>query len=175
MKKLKDLEKYETVLIRMEKSRFWKKVVMDIFKSIKNKPTIYISLVAPYKFLYPLLKKINFEVKNVYIIDCITKSVSSIIRKEKNIFCVDNPADLTSLAICIGQFLEAIEGKKFILIDSFRILTLYNDEKVVKMFMKVILEKAAKNNATTILLIPEKDYVLWKNTLDKKFKKIIKY
>lgn len=161
MKNIKNIKKYKNVLV-IEEAQKMQKTIQGILKSI-DKPIIYIDLIKPVNSVLRDLAENKINTEKIFTIDCITKkAVGNVVRTE-NILFVQEPTDLTGIGIAVSQFLRSISGEKYIIIDSLRVLALYNEAAIVLEFIKSLLRNAQRSKAKVIVLSSRgKDEILIK-------------
>lgn len=106
----------------------------------KNYNGIIVSVSRPYMNLISLYKKNNINIDNLFFIDCVSKSESSIQKSEKNVSFIDNISDLTSILISIEEAIK-VSGPKFIVFDSVNSMLIHNKPEVFARFVHSLLTK----------------------------------
>ena len=102
-----------------------------------------------------MLKR-NIKTEDLLFIDCI----SAMAGEHGNGDCVfiENPASLEEISMHIGSLLEGIESeKKFLVLDSFSSLLIYNNKNSIEEFAMYLINKLRLNNVNGILVVMEKD------------------
>ncbi len=138
-------------LLVIEKEGSTQKDLGKIVKLLSSKPVIYISLVKPFKSILDALKKEHIKTEKVFFIDAVTE-LSGDGKREENVLFIQSPADLTGIGISISQFLKTIPGEKYVLIDSLKVLAIYNSENVILRFVQSIVGVVSKNNAKLLAI-----------------------
>ena len=147
--KIIEIQNYESVLI-VQDAKTLRVTANNIFRSLKEKPIIYINLIHTYNSLISSFKIDEINTDNIFFIDCITKLAGGKNSEHENVLFIQEPDDLTSLSIAISQFFEDIPGEKWLIFYAFKVLKIYNKEKTILEFIQSIIEKASKNNAKII-------------------------
>ncbi len=161
MKNIRNLKRYENVLV-IEEAQKIQKTIRGILKSI-DKPIIYIDLIKPISSILRDLAENKINAEKIFTIDCVTKNTVGEVVRTDNILFVRSPKDLTGIGIAVSEFLQSIPGEKYIIIDSLRVLTIYNEAAVVLRFIRSVLENAPKSKTKVIVLSSKgKDEILIK-------------
>lgn len=90
----------------------------------------------------------NFDQKKIYFLDCASKELA----KEMDNAMVCNPQNLIDLNISINQAFDVIPAGGFFIMDSISTLAIYNDERVLKKFVKSVVEKCYAKKINGIFL-----------------------
>ncbi len=115
---------------------------------------VYIALNKPHKSVEKLMKADKIKTEKIFFIDCMKTMKEA--KKEERVSHIQNPSDLTSMNIALNQFMEKIEGKKFLILDSLTTLLIYNKENLVIMFVKSLIDEMRKrDSAKMVILTPE--------------------
>ena len=121
-----------------------KKIVLKYSKF----PTVLVAAAKP----YTAYKHDFLRLKKLFYIDCITKGVSAP-KVEEDVTFLENPQDLTSLAISLSQFMNSLPNlKKYIVFDSLNVFFIYNPQNVVLKFIQAIVGKASATNTNIIAI-----------------------
>jgi len=170
---LEDIGNYESTLI-VEESKSLQATINNVLRVIQDKPVIYIALIKPYVSILPRLEGDGIETDKIFFVDCVTEFAGGdVSEKQGNVIFIHEPTDLTNITITVTQFFEKIPGKKYILIDALRILTIYNTEDVVSRFMQSILEKASRNDAKVVAMTTKGKHTSLTNKVSQFFEKIM--
>jgi len=90
----------------------------------------------------------GFEESSLYFLDCASKNGKGSV---KNIsYC--NPQNLIDINIQASQALDTLPSGSFIMLDSISTLAIYNDEKILKKFVKSVVEKCYSRKVNGIFL-----------------------
>jgi len=114
---------------------------------------IYIALNKPHETLEKVMQSEKIKTDKLYFIDCVKTAEES--KEREMVAHIQNPSDLTSMNIALNQFLDKIEGNKFVLLDSLTTLLIYNKENLVVMFVKSIIDEMRKQGVRMVILTPE--------------------
>jgi KaiC/GvpD/RAD55 family RecA-like ATPase len=115
---------------------------------------IIISANRPYKNLMQVYEQNGIKTKNIYVIDCISKSYGSVV-KDKRVEYVDNVASLTDLSMAVNHMIQEVEGEKFLFIDSITTVLIHNKKDVFVRFIHAILTKMRVHKISGILIALE--------------------
>jgi hypothetical protein len=122
--------------------------MLNSLKHLSGKNICYVTLNKSSKVLRKDFKKNNIELKNITIIDAISKTVNPLSKAEKNCFFVSSPKALTELATSIGKCLE--NSFEYFIFDSLNSLLVYQKLPVVKKWISSIMKKIKDGNAKAI-------------------------
>lgn len=126
--------------------------ILDILLKNKNSGG-YITVNRPYKNIIDMLKKNKIDHKNIFFIDCITKSAGGNVSKEKNCVFIDSPDNLTELSIEIHNYIKKTKNeKKFLLIDSLSTLSIHNNPLTLLRFIHYITGKMRIFNLNGVMM-----------------------
>ncbi len=118
---------------------------------------IYISLNHPYESLIKFLGEHNIKTDKLFFLDCITKTLDSE-KEEKQCLFLENPQNLTNIAIAIDEIVKAIPlGNKFLLFDNMSTLLIYNKTGTVTKFLHFLIGKMRVLNLNGVLFSTEKE------------------
>jgi hypothetical protein len=119
---------------------------------------VYVSLSKPCDSLKRKFEHAGLETNNVFFIDCISKSIDGIERKD-NTFYVSNAGDLDDIGISITEILQ--ENKiDFLLIDSLETLLIYNKVNTIAIFAESVIRKSNKFKLKTVIMTSSSDKTL---------------
>ena len=76
----------------------------------------------------------------MFILDCISKKHDAGKESDSVIF-LENASSLTDISLSLGERMQMIDGKKFILIDSINTMLIHNKPDIFARFMHDILTK----------------------------------
>lgn len=120
-----------------------------VVQSLNHMPGIYVSLNKTQKSTVDILEKAKIDTKKIFFIDCVTTEKID----DGVLHIAPNKLDLLSAAI--QEFIQDIEGEKFLVLDALSTLLIYNDENKVAAFVKEVTEYASKNDVTVVAFSPE--------------------
>lgn len=94
----------------------------------------------------------GISTEHLHFIDCISRVTGSSIECENCEF-VSHPSNLTDISIALTNSLNKMgEGKKFLIVDSWSSLLIYNDQKKVLGFSNFIINKLRTKNINGFLI-----------------------
>ena len=146
-----DIKKYESTLV-VEEAKSLQAIINNVLKVIRDKPVIYIALIKPYDSILLELGGNGIKTDKIFFIDCVTEFAGGDTSKEKNVSFIREPTDLTGMGVAISRVLDSVPGKKYIIIDALRVLTIYNAEDVVLRFVQSLLENASRHDAKVVVM-----------------------
>ena len=106
----------------------------------KHDNGIIVSASRPYINLVSNYKKNDIDTKKMFILDCISKKHDAGMESDSVIF-LENASSLTDISLSLGERMQMIDGKKFILIDSINTMLIHNKPDIFARFMHDILTK----------------------------------
>jgi len=163
MKKIKDtfsdLPEHWLLLFVINTEDYLEKNIAILNEVLKQEDAIviYITLNRPYSALKKILEKNNINTDKLFFIDCITKTLDAE-KEEKQCLFLENPRNLTNLAIAIDEIISAVPSKnKSLFVDSMSTLLIYNRVEMVSKFMHVLTGKIRVLNLNGVLISTEKE------------------
>ncbi len=155
MENFKNLEKElphnEIVLVVLPKLEYVEKIMKLLKITIKqNKRLCYVSLNKPKKTLEKELEKYKINPKNLFIIDCVSKTAQQVIQTKSTIF-ISSPKHLTELSIAVKKAIDL--GADIFLIDSLSTLLIYEKETAVIKFTHYLISKLRATDRKAIFII----------------------
>lgn len=151
-RKLESLPKNFTVLVIVGSDNY-NETVLGIVENLaawQKLKGVYITANKQSGQLVDLFSKNikGFEESTLYFLDCASKNGKGTV---KNIaYC--NPQNLIEINIQVSQALDTLPAESFIILDSISTLAIYNDEKVLKKFIKSVTEKCYSRKVKGIFL-----------------------
>jgi len=121
------------------------KGILTVAKNLVGKgiPGLFVSFNKPYLAVIEELKKKEVNTEHIFFVDCVS-STAGIEQRSDNVLFLNSPANLTGLSIGITQFIEAIPGNKFLLIDTLQTLSIYLDSNTIAAFVRSLSAKTSK-------------------------------
>ena len=121
-----------------------KKTVLSAAKDLigKGVPGLFVSFNRPYALVKKELEKAGVDTENVFFVDCVSSATGE--QRSDNVLFLNSPSNLTGLSIGITQFIEAIPGDKFILIDTLQTLSIYVDSNTIAAFIRAVSAKTSR-------------------------------
>jgi len=105
-----------------------------------------------------MFKKEGIDTKRFFYIDCISQQIGFNREEEyENCIFLENPTQVTQIAIAINKAIDNIPGEKAVLFDSLSTLLIYNNEDVVGKFSNFIINRLRLKNVSTVLIVLESD------------------
>ncbi len=121
------------------------------FLADKHDNGIIVSASRPYINLVNNYKKNDIDTKKMFILDCISKKHTEGVDANRVMF-LENASALTDIALSLGERMQMIDGKKFILIDSINTILIHNKPHIFTRFMHDILTKMRLNKTGGLLI-----------------------
>jgi len=72
-----------------------------------------------------------------------------------NVLFAKSPKDLTGIKIAVDKLASSIAGEKWIILDSLRVLTIYNTQESVLRFLNSMRASANSKNAKFVVIASE--------------------
>ena len=102
---------------------------------------VYITLNRPYESLLKILEKNNINTDKMFFVDCITKTFCAE-QEAKDCLFLENPQNLTNIAIAIDEIVKALPSKDITLfLESMGTFLIYNNFNTVARFQHFITTK----------------------------------
>lgn len=114
---------------------------------------IIVSANKPFMIAKENLEKLNVLGSLKYL-DC-ASTIAGANPQAENLFLIHNPADLTSLGICIHKCIPSTSEKEFLIVDSLTTLLIYNKEKDLTAFAHQLGLTLKSIRITTFFLMVE--------------------
>lgn len=118
-------------------------------KSFEGTPGIYVSLNKTQTSTEDHLVKQKIDVEKLFFIDCVTDE------KTKEDVLHIPPDNLGMLSTAIREFINDIQGSKFLVIDALSTLLIYNSNDDVAKFAKEVTEFASANDVKVVAFSPK--------------------
>lgn len=116
---------------------------------------IYVSSTRPANTLIKRLKDNNFNLDELYIVDCISYMVGGSGDAEHTTY-LESPTMLENIMIKIDGLIRRIKSEnKFVLIDSINTLAIYNDEKLLSEFLHILVNNLRVREIFTVIVSVE--------------------
>jgi KaiC/GvpD/RAD55 family RecA-like ATPase len=122
--------------------------ILNRLKQLSGKSICYVTLNKTQKALREDFEKNGIDMKEIMIVDAISKTVKPDQEVEKNCFFVSSPGALTELAIAIKKFLDY--NFEYLIFDSLNSLLVYREAPVVKRWVSSIIGKIRESNTQGI-------------------------
>ncbi len=102
---------------------------------------IILSASRPYPNLVEIYKRAGVDIDRLFFIDCLCKSQGMDLPDVDNAVFLDNVSDLSNISISIKSALDAMEGSRFVFIDSITTMLIHHDPAVFARFIHGILTR----------------------------------
>ncbi len=143
----KEFLQNQKIILVVSNGDYYKRVLENL-KKLSGKSICYVTLNKTYNALREDFKKNNIDMKEIMIVDAISKTVKPTQKVEKNCFFVSSPGALTELAIAIKKFL-AYEFE-YLIFDSLNSLLIYRKTPIVKRWVSSIMGNIRESNTRAI-------------------------
>lgn len=134
-------------LLVVSSSNYYDEMLNNL-KQLNGKSICYVTLNKTYKALKEDFEKNNIDMKNMIIVDAISKTVSADQKIEKNSYFVSSPGALTELSIAIKKFLDY--NFDYLIFDSLNNLLIYRNVPIVKRWLSSIMGSIKESNTKAI-------------------------
>lgn len=104
--------------------------------------------------------RFGIDQKNLFIIDCVSKSQESSQPDKDNVLFIENASSLTDISISLNEIIERRKengAKPVVVLDSINALLIHNDARTVTRFTHSLLTKLRLHDVSGILLGVEDD------------------
>ncbi len=148
------------VVLMMVKSDMYEQAnfyVLDYLINKKKQSGGYVSVNRPFSDLSKKLKQKQINSKNLFFIDCVTKSLGEKEQEVQNCVFLDSPSNLTDIGIALEQLYKLSYKHKFLFIDSLNTLSIYNDPERLTKFVHFLTGKMRMHNLKGILISLHED------------------
>jgi cystathionine beta-lyase/cystathionine gamma-synthase len=155
----KNLPEHWLLLFVIDTEDYLEKNIAILNEVLKQEDAVgvYVTLNRPYSVLIKILEKNNINTDKLFFIDCITKTIEPK-KEEKKCLFLENPQNLTNIAIAIDEIMSTISSKnKSLFVDTMSTLLIYNGVEMVSKFMHVLTGKIRVLNLNGVLLSTEKE------------------
>ncbi|MEW5955463.1 MAG: ATPase domain-containing protein [Candidatus Micrarchaeota archaeon] len=116
-------------------------------------PGVYVTVNKPCDSLEAFFRKARIDLKKIFFLDLITLSSGGTAEKKERRVFLESPRNLTEFSIALNELIAAIPaGKKFVVIDSFNTLLLYNDATTVMRFIHFLSGRLRTLGAHAVFL-----------------------
>ena len=154
-----DLSEHWLLLFIVNAEDYLETNIAILNEVLKQEDTVgvYVTLNRPYASLIKILEKNNVKTDKLFFLDCITKTLGAE-KEEKQCLFLENPQNLTNIAIAIDEIVKAIPSKnKSLFFDTMSTLLIYNKTGTVSKFLHFLTGKIRVLNLNGVLLSTEKE------------------
>ena len=143
----KEFSQNQKIILIVSNGDYYKRV-LESLKGLSGKSICYVTLNKTYKALKEDFKKNNIDIKEIIIVDAISRTVQPSPKVEKNCFFVSSPGALTELSIAIKKFLNY--NFEYLIFDSLNSLLVYRKPPIVKRWVSSIMGNIKESNTRAI-------------------------
>jgi hypothetical protein len=127
----------------------------------EKRSIIYLSLNRPFSTLKRIFEKNGCRTDRIYFLDCVTQMGHKMYNPQyERVIFAESPQDIGEggkIPEGIKKHLMNVSGKKFIIMDALRTLTIYSDEVTVVRFIENVLGFSKMLDARIIALTHDGD------------------
>jgi hypothetical protein len=162
-KELADMPEPFTVLILTQPSIHFATYLdlLDFAINEQKMEGVCLTITRPASSLKAILEKKGVSSEKLFFIDCISKIAGAAEPCDKCTF-VSHPSNLTDISIALNNAVRETSGKnkkKFLIVDSWSSLLIYNDQRKVLGFSNFIINKLRAQSINSFMVtMREKSY-----------------
>ena len=159
MSSLKNANNEWIALITSKSSNYFEsniKIIKFLAKT-KGMNGVLVVLNRPFSDFRDRLKKEKIDPSKFFIIDCATKLSDSQPKRQENVLFLSSPRNLSDVSVAIDQGLNAIEGDKFLFLDSLSTLLIYHESTTITQFIHFLTSKLRNSKVKGVIILLEKD------------------
>jgi len=134
--------------------------IMESLKLVLDRESkgIYVTISSPSEYLTAEMQKRSIKTDDVLFIDCVSSMAGEYFAQSENSVFVESPSALEEIGMHITSLLNKIESdKKFLIMDSFSTLLIYNSKNSVKEFAMFLINKLRLEGVSGILVVIERE------------------
>jgi len=124
------------------------KDILDSMKRLHGKSICYVSLNKTHKALREDFAKNGIDMKDMIIVDAISKTVKPNQEVEQNSYFVSSPGAFTELSMAVKKFLDY--NFEYMIFDSLNSLLVYRDPPIVKRWIFSTMKEIKNSNTRAI-------------------------
>lgn len=149
----KDLGDSQIVLM-MIPSATYNDATVEVMKQLSGKNLCYVTLNKTYYALKEQFEKKGIDLKNVFFIDAISKTIKNIPDTLDDCYFINSPGALTDLSIAITAVLEQmnelVEKESYLIFDSLTTMMIYEKKMPVTKFMQSLITRIRATTTKTL-------------------------
>jgi len=149
-----EVKNYRSILVVRDAENL-QSAIIEILKMMPDSPIVFVCSIKPYETTVEYFKEAGIYTGRMSFVDCVTKSVGGAAAEVPTVAFLDRPGDLGGIEKAVKRFLKGEEGKKYVVLDSLRVLAIYSNDRAVEGFVKSTINAGMMNNATVIAFMPE--------------------
>jgi KaiC/GvpD/RAD55 family RecA-like ATPase len=142
----KELAEHQTVLLLVQ-GMDYNNIIIKLAKELSTDSVCYITLNKTYNSLKELFITNNVNMKNVFFIDAITKTIKTP-EKSEGIEYVNAPGELTEISLAIAKQIK--KKYDYIIFDSLTTMLVYSNQNAVAVFLSSLVN-SIKESGTKAL------------------------
>jgi len=149
----KNYEK-EVILVSINSEKY-NDLFFKLIRQLKNKKVCLVTTNKGYHALIEILKQKKINEKNFYIVDCVTKAVTTP-KKETNCTFLSSPQAINEISLECSKAIA--NGFDFVIIDSLSTLLVYHSGMNLAHLMHNLISQVKQRNKTKLIMtISNKD------------------
>jgi archaellum biogenesis ATPase FlaH len=171
------LEASDSILIVSE-SHLLHQAITIVAKRLLNMDRygIYLSLNKPHKSIMSMLGHASVDTKRMFFVDCVTALTrAALTKKDERVIYAASPEGIEvggAIPKAILEFVHAVPGEKFLIIDTLRTLLIYNEPAAVSDFIHCLLSLTAAHELK-IVVLTRADDARFNDLISKAFNEVI--
>jgi hypothetical protein len=129
---------------------------LKILKDITREKSmgVYITVNNPYNRITKILDHAEIDTRNIFFIDCVTRTVGEAGERTGNCLYVPSPNSLTEIGIAVTQALQVMPSpNKFIFVDTLSSFIIYNPPPVLAKFSHFLINKSKIFDASGVFVV----------------------
>ena len=142
-----ELESNQIILLLMP-SAGYSTLTIDILKGLAGRSICYVTLNKTHQALKDVFQKNEIDTKNIFFIDCISKTIKKCPDIVEGCYFVESPAALTEMSLCITKVLA--KNVSHIIFDSLTNLLIYEKKAPVARFVSIISNKIRETKTKAV-------------------------
>ncbi len=131
--------------------------VIEYLVNKKKMRGVLVVLNRPYSDFKKALGEKKVDLNNLIIIDCATKLANNEPKREENVLFLSGPRNLSDISVAIDQAIDAIDGDKFLFLDSLSTLLIYHESDTITQFIHFLTSKLRNSNVKGIIILLDRD------------------
>ena len=153
--KIKKSRKQSKVILLVVPADTYNQSLLKFVKKIDKNKICYVSINKGHSALVEAFKSKKINLKNLFFIDCVTKTIFEP-KEEHNCVFISSPKAITELSLALNKLMDA--SFPSILVDSLSTLMIYHKSKTITKFIHHLINEARVNSDIYLTLtISDKD------------------
>ncbi len=146
------LEHKFIILVNMEPEHHTDSVLEIVkFMTDREMGGIYITSLNPYHYMKRTFKEYHINAKNLFFIDLLSCMAGSTPEMKDGCAFIETPAALEEIGFWVNKLMQKIDAEnKFLIIDSFSTLLIYNNHAAVEEFNKSLIDEMRRMQSISV-------------------------